>query len=64
MKIRSVKLPEDKDVIKVTIGKESFVVEIEALKEFVKKHGKRIESESLKDFLRKHGKRIGRGGIA
>ena len=43
MIIREVKLPEDKDVIKVTIGEESFVVEIEALKEFVRKHGKRID---------------------
>ena len=47
--------------VKVTIGKESFVVEIEALRDFLRKHGKRIESESLKDFLRKHGKRIERG---
>jgi len=42
---REVKLPEDKDVIKVIIGEDSFIVEIEALKEFVRKHGKRLAKE-------------------
>lgn len=44
---REVKLPEDKDVIKVTIGEESFIVEVEALKEFVRKHGKRLAKEEI-----------------
>lgn len=44
---REVKLPEDKDVIKVTIGEEPFILEIEALKEFVRKHGKRLVKEEI-----------------
>ncbi|MCD6445177.1 hypothetical protein J7L49_00090 [Candidatus Bathyarchaeota archaeon] len=42
-----IKLPENKDVIKVTIGKKSFVVEVKALKEFVKKHGKELAEEEI-----------------
>ena len=44
---REVRLPEDKDVIKVTIGEDTFIVEIEALKEFVRKHGKRLAKEEI-----------------
>lgn len=47
VKSREVKLPEDKDVIKITIGEESYVLEIEALKEFVRKYGKRLAKEEI-----------------
>lgn len=44
---KEVKLPEDKDVIKVIVDEEIFIVEIEALKEFVKRHGKRLAKEEI-----------------
>ncbi|MCD6537391.1 hypothetical protein J7L18_02090 [Candidatus Bathyarchaeota archaeon] len=41
-------LPKDKDAIKITIGEESFIIDIEALEDFVRKHGKRLAKEEIK----------------
>jgi len=47
VKRREVKLPEDKDVIIITIGEESFVLEVKDLKEFVRNRGKRLAKEKI-----------------
>jgi hypothetical protein len=44
---KEIELPENKDVIKVSISGEPFIVEIDLLKKFVVEHGKKLAKEEI-----------------
>jgi hypothetical protein len=47
VKVKEIELHENKNVIKIVIGGEPFIVEIELLKKFVMEHGKKLAKEEI-----------------
>ncbi|MEM3637595.1 MAG: hypothetical protein QXX17_03225 [Conexivisphaerales archaeon] len=45
---KPIEVPEDEDIVKISIGKDDYVINVQELKEFVIAHGKKLAREEIR----------------